>query len=300
VRYLVHTCPPQHPIWSRINPVNILVPTVPQRPIPIIPSHLRPGIRGELFLSGVLIKFLCEFCISARHATCLIPSPLTWTNNPVTGLYREKYKLRSPLFWTFSNLLLLPLLDPDFVLRSVFCFLLVIWETKFYTHTEQVNTTWKRGLIVTGSSSWSWSALSQSSLYLWRHFSCVTFELRCEIPTVFMWCEHSASPVSTNIVTATLWAHFWSLWLGWFVFLLDKFKITLVKRPQYYVASWYEGVVVYSVLFSTLHVTYHFVIGRNWDILWSKPYAIIYLRFHCTVSYNETGSVIKGGKLISF
>jgi len=49
--------------------------------------------------------------------------------------------------------------------------------------------------------------------------------------------------------------------------LLGKFKITPVRGPQYCMASWYEGVVVYAVLFSTMHLMYRFVIGRNWDIL---------------------------------
>jgi len=49
--------------------------------------------------------------------------------------------------------------------------------------------------------------------------------------------------------------------------LLNKFKITPVRVPQYCVAFWYQGVVVYAVLFSTMHVMYHFVVGGNWDIL---------------------------------
>lgn len=192
VRNLVHKCPPQHPVLSQINPSSSSEFRQDQ-------FHWRPPIFDLVFEENSFCQvfwsvFLYEFCISARRATCLIPSPLTWTNNPVIGLYREKFSYRSPSCLNFLNLPLLSLLHPDFVLRSAFC-VLVIWETSFHTHVQNRQIQHEN---VIGSSSdhdhdqyiHNHHCIYDGTLPVWS-FNCAVKFLLC------LWGhEHSASTIS--------------------------------------------------------------------------------------------------------
>ena len=117
VHYRILKCPPPVPILSHLNPVHAPHPTS-LRPILLLSSHLRKGIRSGLFPAGFPTITQYVPLLSPIRASC--PAHLILLDFITLTILGEEYRSLSSSLCSFSTSVTSSPLGPNVLLNTIF------------------------------------------------------------------------------------------------------------------------------------------------------------------------------------